>query len=392
MSRRSSSSSGDGDAESRSTSGSTPTACRAACSSTWAAIGSGGDGATMTIELFDYGEPVDIEVPSPDEVTPFTDGLGGFGDGLGARRRDRAHHRGRRVTAGPSRLAVAEAGAGGRPLLLVHGFTGAKEDFTDWLDPLAELGWHAVAPDQRGHGDEQPARRRGGVLASRPSPPTCSALLDALGWERCVAARPLDGRHGRADGDPRGARALRRPRAHGHLAPGAARRPGARRAGRRHRSRRGHRRRDGGPGRPRAPSSRSAPAAHQRLLDDPRPGYKEFGAPQDAGVVAGHVRGHAHRRSPTPSGVDRLADLAARRPCPRSCSWARRTRPFLKPSRRMAEAIPGAELVVLPDGRPLPAVREPRAVVEGAQRLPRPRLRRLAGLVEEALGLHDRPG
>ena len=39
--------------------------------------------ATMTIDLFDYGQPVDIEIPSPDEVTPFSEvmgGVGGFGD------------------------------------------------------------------------------------------------------------------------------------------------------------------------------------------------------------------------------------------------------------------------------------------------------------------------
>src|SRR3954463_791815 len=49
-------------------------------------------------------------------------------------------------------LNVAEAGRGGRPFLLVHGFTGAKEDFTEWLDRLADAGWHAVAADNRGHG------------------------------------------------------------------------------------------------------------------------------------------------------------------------------------------------------------------------------------------------
>lgn len=49
-------------------------------------------------------------------------------------------------------LAVAEAGEGGRPILLVHGFCGAKEDFTEHLDDMAALGWHAVAPDLRGHG------------------------------------------------------------------------------------------------------------------------------------------------------------------------------------------------------------------------------------------------
>src|SRR6476646_1385783 len=51
-----------------------------------------------------------------------------------------------------AKLAYAEAGDGGRPFMLVHGFTGAKEDFTEWLDPLATDGWHAVAPDNRGHG------------------------------------------------------------------------------------------------------------------------------------------------------------------------------------------------------------------------------------------------
>ena len=33
----------------------------------------------MTMELFDYGEPVDIVIPSADEVTPFSEVMGGFG-------------------------------------------------------------------------------------------------------------------------------------------------------------------------------------------------------------------------------------------------------------------------------------------------------------------------
>lgn len=36
--------------------------------------------AVLTIELFDYGEPVDIQVPSPDEVSSLGDGLGFLGD------------------------------------------------------------------------------------------------------------------------------------------------------------------------------------------------------------------------------------------------------------------------------------------------------------------------
>jgi pimeloyl-ACP methyl ester carboxylesterase len=58
----------------------------------------------------------------------------------------------RSIDVGPVELAIREAGEGGRPLLLVHGFTGAATDFVDFLDPLAEAGWHVVAPDLRGHG------------------------------------------------------------------------------------------------------------------------------------------------------------------------------------------------------------------------------------------------
>lgn len=57
------------------------------------------------------------------------------------------------IQVGEVALAVAESGVGGHPLLLLHGFTGAKEDFTPWLDALADRGFHAVAPDHRGHGD-----------------------------------------------------------------------------------------------------------------------------------------------------------------------------------------------------------------------------------------------
>ncbi len=89
----------------------------------------------------------------------------------------------RRCNVNGLELAIAEAGVGGHPLLLVHGFTGAKEDFTEWLAPLAGRGWHAVAPDLRGHGESD-------------KPPTETAysfdtfaqdllgLADALGWGR----------------------------------------------------------------------------------------------------------------------------------------------------------------------------------------------------------------
>jgi pimeloyl-ACP methyl ester carboxylesterase len=89
----------------------------------------------------------------------------------------------RRVRTTTVTLEVAEAGEGGRPILLVHGFTGAKEDMADWVGPLADQGWHAVAPDLRGHGgsDHPDAEDEyhPEVLAA-----DLVALADALGWDR----------------------------------------------------------------------------------------------------------------------------------------------------------------------------------------------------------------
>src|SRR5438045_1850952 len=52
----------------------------------------------------------------------------------------------RKVEAGGLSFEIAEAGAANdRRVLLVHGFTGAKDDFVDAVDRLADAGWHAVA-------------------------------------------------------------------------------------------------------------------------------------------------------------------------------------------------------------------------------------------------------
>jgi 3-oxoadipate enol-lactonase len=83
----------------------------------------------------------------------------------------------------PVTLAVAEAGAGGRPLMIVHGFTGAKEDFGDEIDRLAARGYHVVAPDHRGHGEsDQPADESAYSLAIFAD--DMWRLVDALGWAR----------------------------------------------------------------------------------------------------------------------------------------------------------------------------------------------------------------
>ena len=87
------------------------------------------------------------------------------------------------VDAGSVVLAVAEAGTGGSGLLLLHGFTGAKEDFADWIDAFAARGFHVVAPDHRGHGASgQPAEESAYSLATFAD--DARRLVDELGWDR----------------------------------------------------------------------------------------------------------------------------------------------------------------------------------------------------------------
>lgn len=89
----------------------------------------------------------------------------------------------RPVDLGEVTLHVVEAGQGGRPVLLVHGFTADSGEVAGVMEPLADLGWHAVAPDLRGHG-----------RSDRPADPDAYslelmavdlvALADRLGWDR----------------------------------------------------------------------------------------------------------------------------------------------------------------------------------------------------------------
>jgi pimeloyl-ACP methyl ester carboxylesterase len=78
-------------------------------------------------------------------------------------------------------LAVVQAGVGGRPLLIVHGFGGAKEDFTDILPTLADRGWHAVTFDLRGHGEsDRPAGEE--HYSFEVYVRDCIDLANTLGW------------------------------------------------------------------------------------------------------------------------------------------------------------------------------------------------------------------
>lgn len=84
-------------------------------------------------------------------------------------------------------VAILETVGGPRGLLCVHGWPAAKEDFADHLDELAAVGdgWHVVALDQRGHGaSDAPAGVESYSLKTFAG--DVVALADALGWSTFV--------------------------------------------------------------------------------------------------------------------------------------------------------------------------------------------------------------
>ncbi len=92
----------------------------------------------------------------------------------------------RRVDVGTLSLEISDAGAASdRRLMLLHGFTGAKDDFAEVLDRLGDAGWHAVAPDLRGHGQsDKPESEEDYDLDVFAD--DVWGLADALDWPRFV--------------------------------------------------------------------------------------------------------------------------------------------------------------------------------------------------------------
>jgi pimeloyl-ACP methyl ester carboxylesterase len=79
-------------------------------------------------------------------------------------------------------MELEEAGAGERAFVLVHGFTGSRDDFREHLPELARLG-RTIALDQRGHGGTTNSGRSedytlDGLVAD------LAAAFDALGLAR----------------------------------------------------------------------------------------------------------------------------------------------------------------------------------------------------------------
>src|SRR5262249_39564417 len=133
------------------------------------------------------------------------------------------------------RMRVAEAGSG--PLVvLLHGFPEGWYSWRHQLSALAQAGFHAVAPDQRGYGetDRPPEVTQYTILHLVGD---VVGLLDALEAERAVAVGPAWGAPGgRVHGVVASGWRGRGRRAECPLPParlGRAARPAPRRGGRR---------------------------------------------------------------------------------------------------------------------------------------------------------------
>ena len=254
-------------------------------------------------------------------------------------------------------LEVLEAGApGARPLMLVHGFTGAKEDFADHLDALAASGWHVVAPDLRGHGasDRPPGGESYGL---RRFAADLVHLAGALGWARFTllghsmggmaaqhlaidAPDRLEGlvlmgtSHSVPDGiDPvvvELGKAVVRSGGMGLLVEAA-----------------------------RPPAGPLGTPAHDRVVRQ-RAGYREFSERKTLSASADMWLAMVDELLAQP---DRLADLAAVE-VPTLVLVGEQDRSFLAHSRRIAAAMPRARLVVVPDAGHSPQFENPRAWFE----------------------------
>lgn len=100
-----------------------------------------------------------------------------------------AFETGREEVAEGIEIAYARAGAGGFPLVLVHGWPSTKRLFWRNIGPLAEAGFEVIAADVRGFGDSSvPAGGPRSYADPAATSTDLAALLGALGHERAVLA------------------------------------------------------------------------------------------------------------------------------------------------------------------------------------------------------------
>ncbi len=90
----------------------------------------------------------------------------------------------RRIAVNGVELAVEEHGRGERPLVLLHGFTGFRQDFADAIESLLPAAGRVITLDLRGHGaSTNTGDERGYTLDGLAD--DVRAALSALGIARC---------------------------------------------------------------------------------------------------------------------------------------------------------------------------------------------------------------
>ena len=241
-------------------------------------------------------------------------------------------------------IECEDVGAGDRPFVLVHGFTGSRDDWREQIPKLAGLG-RVIAIDQRGHG--------GSTNTGDPSTYTLDQLvvdlgqsLDALGVASCdllghsmggmVALRFALAAPGRVDSlilmdtSPRGLDMLppaiveasaKIVREQGMGALATLMREGARL----------HR--------------RAAPAA---LAAMDRMGFDAWWARVTAKLESMDPEAFT-TLGPTLSEQLAVSDRLGEIRCPTRVIVGEQDVPFRAPSEELAEGIPGANLCVIPD-------------------------------------------
>jgi len=259
----------------------------------------------------------------------------------------------RSVNIGEVDLTILEAGAGGRPLLLVHGYTGAATDFADFLEPLADAGWHVVAPHLRGHGSSSKPTSEDDYSLDIFAADVLG-LADELSFDRfTVLGHSMGGMLTQVlvVGAPERVESLiLMDTSHGPLAVDAAlvelgvtvaREQGidvvADVMGAS----------DDGP--------LTTEAYRRKVAEDP--GYAEMG---DRNLRASSAAMFAAMLAQIPEQADRLVGLASLT-MPTLIIVGEQDTPFLGDSARMAEAIPGARLAVIPGGGHSPQFEAPEA-------------------------------
>lgn len=83
-------------------------------------------------------------------------------------------------------LAFDHAGAGGVPLLLIHGWPETRRIWSRNIGPLARAGFEVIAPDLRGFGDSSLAKD--GCYDPAAYATDLHRLVKGLGHKSCVAA------------------------------------------------------------------------------------------------------------------------------------------------------------------------------------------------------------